>query len=283
MKALALLALALLAATLAADAARHAAAVARADDAARVEDLEALAVATGHEPRALVTGLLPLADAPGEGRGVLLAGGGRALAPREVRALSTFAESGGRALVLGDAEAAAAVGVRLVDAPVAAGGGLGVPVATASSAFALPDARPLLDPRPGAEALAWTGNGTFVDVDGDGRATAADAAGPFTVASRDASGRVVVVGSRSLADARVAEADARAFLEWLVQETFPPGTRVLVDASRSASLPQALARAPLAVAVHVAHVPALGSAVVLALVAAGVGAAMALADRGDDE
>lgn len=273
MNRLALVALAVLAVALAADAARHAAAFTRADGTADAAPLHALARAAGHEARELATGLLPLAEAPGEGRGVLLAGGGRTLGEREGDALARFAGSGGRALVLGDAEAAAALGVDVVAEPVAARADAGIPATWEGRAFALPDARALLDRREGAVAVARTANGTFIDVDGDGRATGADAAGPFVVATRDAAGRAVVVGSRALADPRVADADARAFIEDVARKVFPPGIELLVDASRGARLASALARAPLAVALDVAHVPALGALAVALLAAAGYGVA----------
>jgi len=224
---------------------------------------EAMLKANGDITSRLALGEAALSDAPAQGRGLVLAKGGAPLAPAELDALASFAARGGRVVVLGDPDAAARLGSGVASAPILLAG---------NASF--PDAHAVLDPRPGARVAAWSANGSFVDVDGDGRATAADAPGPFALATWSPDGRVLVVGSAGWLspDALRDPAGAAEAQRWLAQ-AFPPGTRVALDAAHDAPWPAAIPGS----LQDAAATPQLGAPVALALAASGLCAALGLA------
>lgn len=140
---------------------------------------------------------------------VIVADGGRAPTGEERDALARFVAEGGRALVLGEPDAARALGVEILGAPI-------------SSATSIPSARPVLGV---GETIATSGEGSYLDVDGDGRASPADAAGPFPIAIALHDGRAIVVGSASLESAPLLAAEILGRLD-VAQST------VALDASR---------------------------------------------------
>lgn len=237
--------------------------------------LRDLAATHGLEVDTVAGDLAALASVAAEGHAVALPEEGRALESREAGALLDFARRGGRVLVLGRADAAAALGFALAPEPVRAldGGEVAI-VVNGTGAAGLPTrvargAAVAYGP-PGSRVLAWSSEATFLDADGDGQASPTDAAGPFALARSDAAGRVVVVGAPTLLGAEGLRAEgAPEAASDLLAATVPPGTLLLLDDTRAAPLADALARAPLAIAVRAAADPWLGGPLAALLAAAG--------------
>jgi hypothetical protein len=132
-----------------------------------------------------------------------------------------------------DPDVAARLGVSILSARV-----LDADVSPASVAH------PVVDARPGARVLVLSSNASFVDVDGDGKASQGDAFGPFALVVQSPDDRVIVGGG----------ADVAHFA--------PTSARVIVESPRSD--PLALA------AVDVSSQPWLGALVGVGIAAAGL-------------
>lgn len=245
----------------------------------RWDSAHAVLAGNGNEAGRLATTETALDALPGEGTGLLVPSARGAWTERELASVESFVVRGGRVLLLADASLAERFGVAVVRAPIAEPGAEGVPVALDTREGALPgrypDAMPLLAPE--ARALARTRSSSIVDVDGDARAGAGDAAGPFTVALAAMEGRVIVAGSARLLDPdALADAEVRATAAALLREAFPAGVRVVLDDARVAHARDALARAPALAALALSNDARLGAAAALAMIAAG---ALLAADR----
>lgn len=282
--ALAALALALAVGLLAGAAASRGLDLSRAAPVPSWDSLVALVAETGREAVVLRSSEVALHDAPADGRLLVVPGGGRALREAELAAVERFVERGGRLLVLGDDAVAERFGARLAASPVRTTGetGEGLPatgrVAGREFALAIPDARPVLDGRPGAVALARTSPATFLDANGDGVESAADAAGPFVAASADAGSRVAVVGSRLLlAPEALRLSENHVFVSVLVDALAAPRARVYLDDARAASPVSAAPRALAGAVLDAEHDRALGATLAVLLSATGLFTARASA------
>lgn len=264
LRALALAALALSAALLVGDAARHAAALARAPEAPPPDDAFRTLDEQGHDVRHVRAHLGVLDERAGEGRGLVVQGGSRGYDTGELATLARFVESGGRLLVLGEPDASRLLGVSAAVAPVVDPAASGVRMRGLEAAATLARAWPLQDVRGDARALAWSAPESFVDVDGDGRAQAGDVPGPFALALAAHDG--VVVGALALPTG----ADGEALARELLAEAFPPGTEILVDGTRAAEGVEVVPRAIAATFLDLAHLPALGLLHVALVGSAGV-------------
>jgi len=237
------------------------------------EGAAAAAEAAGRPTVPVRTSLAGLPEDPAQGRTVIVPGTGPPTTDAEARSLERFVDAGGRLLALGDRGLPDRFDLPTGPGPVRAAEDPTGPVPARAAVegqaheLALPGARAVLvEDDPGGVA-AESGNATFLDLDGDGRATREDAAGPFPLAGTAADGRVLVLGTPGLAtEAALERADNRAFLVDAIDAHGGPG-RVLVDRSAAGGLAAPLASllgAPLGVGER----PVLGGAVALAGLAA---------------
>lgn len=239
---------------------------------------EQLLAGNGAEAVRIEASLVALTEADVDG--LILREGGRAFTRLELESLDAFVSRGGRVLILGEPQAARAFGVEIVPQRILASthGELRATPSDGREGPMVPDARPLLGQ---GEPTLFANASAFVDVDGDGRAGAPDAAGPFTVAMAVAEGNVVVFGSAGLLSGeRLADGPTEAYARDQLDELFPPGSRVALEASRTDDGHRAR-DAALAAALDVSAAPWPRAIVLCALVAAG--ACFAAAARGGEK
>lgn len=195
--------------------------------------------------------------------GLVVRSNGVAPTPAEVEAVSRFARRGGHVLVLAEPTVAARFGMEIVPARIHATDG-GPLRGEGDPAPLLRAASPILGE---GDVLLETVPETFVDADGDRRASAGDVAGPFPIARSALGGRVVVLSTPLLLDEEAMEdAATRDLLVSLLEERFPAGSLVALDETR-ARAPFDAGRALLAAAVHAGELPWLQGSGALAAVA----------------
>lgn len=189
---------------------------------------EILLEETGLRPVHVESTLLTIGR--GGASGLIVRANGVELTREEIDAVSVFAQNGGRVLVLAETALAARFGMEVARVqihsttgnPLRAEGGEG-PL--------LPAARPLLG---AGEPILSTDRASFVDADGDARASATDVAGPFTVGRRTPEGGVIVISSADLLEpASLEDAATRAYARDLFAAHFPAGALVALDATRA--------------------------------------------------
>lgn len=205
-----------------------------------------------YEWDSLVTGPQRLDDASDPARTVyLVVAAERAYSPSEVRSLQGFVARGGHLFILDVGPIpnvllgpmGVAVSNRTLADPQAPLQWVPVNASAAGVDAPLWLQRPsalILSPEASAQVLAFSGASSFLDVDEDGTATAADLPGPFPVAAsvRGPGGSAhVVVADLSLtiaSDAPANPARGVAFLVGLVRLLLPDRGVVLIDEARHA-------------------------------------------------
>lgn len=248
--------------------------------------IETLMEARGLETVPVRGSLASVPTEEADGAGLVVVGSGRGFSNAEVSRVQAFVEAGGRVLVLGARELPGTFGVPLAStAASTVRPDPGVParaqVGTKAFELVLPAAIPVLDTKPGGPVTVRTTNVSYLDLDGDGHETGADAGGPFLVSRRAGDGRVLVVSAPGLASqAALQQADNRAFLEALLDEHMPAVGPVYLDRARAAGPFQAPLAGLLAVLAEPAEDPRWGVPLTVAgLVAIGAHAWAALAPR----
>ncbi|MFA5861775.1 MAG: DUF4350 domain-containing protein [Candidatus Thermoplasmatota archaeon] len=171
-----------------------------------------------------------LAIGRGGASGLIVRANGADLTREEVDAVSAFAQNGGRVIVLAETALAARFGMEVAPVAIHSTTG-GVLRAEGVGGPLLPAARPLLG---AGDPILSTETASFVDADGDGRASATDVAGPFTVGRRTPEGGVIVISSADLLEpASLEDAATRAYARDLFATHFPAGAIVALDATRA--------------------------------------------------